>query len=45
METPSAEPSGKQQLGVAERHSGIKPDCGALQEALYAEHAWDDPHG
>lgn len=46
MEAPSAEPSGQlEQLGAAERHSGIKPDRGAIPQALHAEHAWDDPHG
>ena len=46
MEAPSAEPSGQpKQLGAVERHSGIKPDRGAIPEALHAEHAWDDPHG
>ena len=46
MEAPSAEPSGQlEQLGAAERHSGIKSDRGAIPQALHAEHARDDPHG
>jgi hypothetical protein len=46
MEAPSAEPSGQlEQLGAAERHSGIKPDRGVIPQALHAEHARDDPHG